>query len=280
MAQINTYSDIQSFVNTIFEDALFVARDNNLMSALVLNFTGQGMAPRKVQQYNQGTAKAIGESDDLTSDAFTPTALSTLTPSEVGLQFFLTDQRLESDPFGARDDAARELGLAIADKIESDLLGDLASLTGGTVGTAGSAMSWSYFFAALSRLRAQKAPRPYYCVLHPYQWHDLATAVTPAGTATNAPEFQNAAMRDFYVQTVAGVQIYVTANVSIDTSDDAIGAMFSREALALDMRRAPRLEPERDASRRGWELNMTAVYAHGVWRPTWGIKIISDATAP
>ena len=43
------------------------------------------------------------------------------------------------------------------------------------------------------------------------------------------------------------------------------------DALALDMRRAPRLEPERDASRRGYELNLSAVYAHGVWRPKFGV---------
>ena len=35
-----------------------------------------------------------------------------------------------------------------------------------------------------------------------------------------------------------------------------------------------RLEPERDASRRGWELNLSTVYAHGVWRPTYGVQMI------
>jgi hypothetical protein len=40
------------------------------------------------------------------------------------------------------------------------------------------------------------------------------------------------------------------------------------------------MEAERDASRRGWELNMTAVYAHGVWRPEWGVCMTFDAAAP
>ena len=51
-------------------------------------------------------------------------------------------------------------------------------------------------------------------------------------------------------------------------------------ALALDVRRAPRVERQRDASRRAEELNLSAVYAHGVWRPKFGVKIISDASIP
>jgi len=46
------------------------------------------------------------------------------------------------------------------------------------------------------------------------------------------------------------------------------------------MRRALRLEDERDASRRGIELNMTAVYAYGVWRPAMGITGLFDASTP
>lgn len=78
---------------------------------------------------------------------------------------------------------------------------------------------------------------------------------------------------------IYGVDVFVTSNIPV-TSNNARGLMFSREALALDVRRAPRLEPERDASRRGWELVMSAVYAHGTWRPEWGVQIFTDATTP
>ena len=27
-------------------------------------------------------------------------------------------------------------------------------------------------------------------------------------------------------------------------------------------------------------LNMSMLYAHGVWRPTWGVQIIADAQTP
>lgn len=282
MAANNTYSDISSFVNSIYEDALAAAREMNIMTNLVRVFDDRtGMAPRKIQQYGTATINSIAETDDLASQAYTPVALSTLTPAEAGGQYLLTDQRLETDPFGVREDAALELGAAMADKFETDLVGTFSSLTGGTVGAAGTIITWGHFFAMRSQLKVRKAPPPYTFVCHDYQWHILAKAVTPAaGAQTNAPNFQDDVMRRWYVGTVAGVDIFTTSHTPVNSLDDAYAAMFSRDAIALDLRRRPRLEPERDASRRAWELNMTAVYAFGVWRPLFGIQGIFDASTP
>jgi len=41
-----------------------------------------------------------------------------------------------------------------------------------------------------------------------------------------------------------------------------------------------RIEPERDASLRGFELNASSVFAYGVWRPQYGIAINTAGTAP
>lgn len=60
----------------------------------------------------------------------------------------------------------------------------------------------------------------------------------------------------------------------------ATGAIFNREAIALDLRRPMRIEPERDASMRQSELNTTMVYAVGQWRTEWGVQIRTKATAP
>lgn len=279
---INGISQISTYIQNIYEDAVFVARDNNVMTALVTTFSDRGDEdPRTLSQHSQVTVNTIGDTDDLASQAFTPSVLATLTPAEVGAQYFLDDRRIASDPFGVRNAASSELGMGIAQKYETDLISNFSSFTGGTLGAAGSAMTWGYFFAAESILRAQKAPFPYYAVLNPYQWHNLAKAASVAGaTVLNAPQFQNDIMANFYVGSVGAVNVFVTSNVVPDGSDDAVAGMFSRAAIALDNRRPPRLEPERDASRRGWELNMTAVYAHGVWRAQFGVQITADASAP
>ena len=139
-------------------------------------------------------------------------------------------------------------------------------------------MSWANFFAAITKMRRAIAPRPWVCVLTPEQWHCLGTAIAPGVTVTNSPFIQDEFIRQFFVGAVSGVDIYTTANIATGTS--VFGAMFSQNAMALDMRRPFRIEPERDASRRGIELNASSVYAYGTWRPQYGIAINTAGTAP
>lgn len=76
------------------------------------------------------------------------------------------------------------------------------------------------------------------------------------------------------------VDIYTSTNCTTSGGTAAYAAMFTRDALALDIRQAMKIEPERDASRRGWELNVTAEFAHGIWRPTFGVQGIFDNSLP
>ena len=283
MASLNPSSNISSFINTVFEAAILVARDNNVMSGLVRPFNDRtGVAVRQNSQYGGATVNSIGETDDLVGQAFTPSSIATLTPAEVGAQYFMTDTRIESDPFSVRNDAAQDLGLAMATKIETDLIGNFTSFTAGTVGAAGSTMTWAHVFNMEAILRYNKAPYPYSLVLHPYQWNDLAKVASVAhSTSTNAaPSLLEAVNSMYFVRQVGGVYIFVSANIPTITGNDAYAGMFSRDALALDMRRQPRIEPERDASRRGWELNLSAVYGHGIWRPTFGVAGLFAVDTP
>lgn len=282
MAELNTAANVAAFVQTVYEDAMLVVRENALATSLVTVYNDRsGTAARTRSDYGTATIQSIGETDDMTSQAFTPVVGNSLTPAEAGAQFFVTDLRVETDPFPVRSDAAIELGMAVADKIDVDVFSNFSSLTGGTVGTSGSVITWNYFNAMLARLVAQKAPRPYVFVCHPYQWHWLSKAASVASAVrTNAPEYlMESVARNYFVANYAGVDIFVTSNVPL-SGTDAYAAMFSRPALAFDNRRSPRLEPERDASRRGWELNLTTVYAHGVWKATYGIQGIFNASAP
>lgn len=283
MASLNPESDISGFVNTIWEQAILVARDNNVMTSLVRVFNDRtGLAVRSNQQYGGATMNQVAETDDLVGQAFTPSAIATLTPVEFGAQYFLTDSRIESDPFAVRNDAAQDLGQAMATKIETSLMSDFyGDMTGGTVGASGSLLTWLYVLAMQAQLKARLAPLPYYFVCSPYQWYQLTKAASLAGSATNAPLSMLETFKDnpYYVGTNYGINFFVSGNVETATNDSYTG-MWSRDALALDIRRPPRLEVERDASRRGYELNMTCVFAHGVWRPLFGIAGIFVNTAP
>ncbi len=284
MAQINTWSDISSIANAVQEDAYLVIRETAIMKNFVTVFSDlSGGNQRKSYEYNSVTAATINEADDLNSSAFTPSAGQTLTPAEIGAQFFITDLRAQSEaPESVLTDAARELGFAAADKINNDIAGDMASLTGGTIGAAGSVITWGYVAAAIAQARnaSKSLAVPLNCVIHGYQAAVLAKSASIAG-ATVASAVADGISRSGITQafTFLGVPIYQVF-VSPDSNTDFTGGVFPKTALAFDVRRDIRVEGQRDASRRGIELNMSAVYAHGVWRPALGVKMIFDAAAP
>lgn len=285
---INLFSDLGAIAQTVQDDAIFIVREAALMPNLVNVLTDMsGGNTRTGYKYNSVTADDVGEGDDLVSKSFVPSADQVLTPSEVAAQVFINDLRAESEaPESILNDAAQELGFAAVQKLETDLIGEMANLTAGTIGAAGTAITWGYVAAAIAQARNanKNAAKPLSAVIHGYQWAVLAKSASVAGaTVAVAPSFQDEMTRragaSVKVADFMGVPIYQVF-ADADSGVDFTGGVFPREAIALDWRRMIRVRPQRDESRRGVELNMSAVYAHGVWRPDRGIKMIFDAAAP
>lgn len=282
---MNFWSDVSSIANSVLENALFAIHDTALMPSLItVRGDMTGMNSRKLYAYNSGSMKQLAEADDLMSDAFTPSLLGTLTPYEYGEQFFITDSRADSDaPEDIIRDASSELGFAAAAKIESDLVGDLASLTGGTIGASGTAITWGYMAAAIAVARnaSKSTTVPLVAVIHGYQAAVLAKSASVAGaTAGIAPGVQDDITKNGITRafTFMGVPIYQSF---VDpTSSNFTGGVFPRSALMIDWRKPFTVRPQRDESRRGLELNFVGTYAHGVYRAALGVQTIFAATAP
>ena len=271
-----------NWVDTMFEKTNTVFRANNVMGQIVTRFADTtGNHARANSTYNQLSAGSIAEDTDLTSEAeFTTANIATLTPYERGAISFLTDTRRENDPT-VYNDLGNELGQAMADKVESDLLGTFGSLTGGTISTGGgTALTWGHLTAARTVLKSSKVPGPYIAVIHENAWHQLAKVGIPSSTAVNnVPDsLKEAVKSSWYVGQFGDLAIFTTANIAAGTL--VTQGVFNPQAIAIDWRRALRLEPQRDASRRGYELNVTARYAAGIWRPKAGVQLKSDASAP
>lgn len=279
---ISTKGSMNSLFNLIYEDAIFVAREQNIMSNLVTVYSDSGWAQRKINTYPTLTAASVSEGVDYANaQDFTKSNLATLTPGEVISQTILTDVRIETDPQDAVRDAATEMGNAIATKIDTDLVGLFSSFTTDVGPGAGQSATLAKVGVGVSILRNAKVPNPVYVVLHPYCWHDIWVLLgQPAANQALLGELANQALRDFYVGQMLNCNWFTNANISADSSDDAISGIFSPQALAFDIRKAPTLEPERDASLRSWELNMVAGYAYGVRRSTFGVKYTCDVSTP
>ncbi len=284
MTSFVAYSQIKHLIPDIWEAALDFLTYSFVMPQTVKVFTDQtGFQSRDVSDYREGSAPTLlAETDDLTPSLLDRQLLARLTPQEYGKMYFITDRRVETDDdVSIAADAASFLGYELGKYIETSLLGDFTNLTGGSVAGAGSALTWADIYNARARLRASSVPGPYAVVLHEYQWLDLAVATNIAAiTSANPMKFRDDIQSQYYITSIGDLDFYVTGLLSIDGSDDVIGGMYNSNALALDMRRGIRIEPQRDASYRATELNSTVVFAHGVYRASWGVKIVSDATAP
>ena len=275
MAATTTTTLDDLFVNIVAQ-ARFTAEEQSLMRNLVTMYNIDGMAGKTIQVPKYPAISAVGltEGSDMSSTAVSTSSVS-ITVGEVGAQVLLTDMAA----MGAGDPASElgtVLGNAIATKMDQDLIALFDGFSGSLGGTTVE-LTAAYLFQAAATLRANKVTGRIVGVFHPYQTYALKSNLTNTFANPNGGDLQNEAMRNGYVGTIAGIDIFESANVVIDGSGDSKGAIFSSQALALAMKRDFTIETERDASNRAWELNATAIYGVGELDDTYGVEMYFDS---
>jgi len=263
------------FANIILQ-ARFTAEEQSLMAGLITRYDIGNVAGKTIQvpKYPAVAAEALTEGTDMSSSTVSTTGV-TVSVSEVGAQVLLTDMAA----FGAGN-PAQELGTVLGNSIATKMDQDIIALFDGfstSLGSAGTEITAADIFKAAATLRNAKAPGNYVAVLHPYHAYQLSANLTNTFANPNGGDTQNEAMRNGFVGSLAGVDIYQSANVTVDANDDAKSAVFSSEALCIAMKRDFNLETQRDASLRATELNATAVYGVAELDDAYGVEMFFDA---
>ena len=264
------------FANIILQ-ARFTAEEQSLMAGLITRYDIGNVAGKTIQvpKYPSVAAAALTEGTDMSSSTVSTTGV-TVTVAEVGAQVLLTDMAA----FGAGN-PAQELGTVLGNSIATKMDQDIIALFDGfstSIGAAAQEITAADIFKAAATLRNAKAPGQYVAVLHPYHAYQLSANLTNTFANPNGGELQNEAMRNGFVGSIAGVDVYQSANITPDASDDAKGAVFAPEALCIAMKRDFNLETQRDASMRATELNATAVYGVAELDDAYGVEMLFDAS--
>jgi len=275
MAATTTSTLDDLFVNIIAQ-ARFTAEEQSIMRNLVTVYNIEAQAGTTVQvpKYPAIAAADLTEGTDMSSTTVS-TSSASIAVGEVGAQVLLTDMAA----MGAGN-PADELGTVLGNSIATKMDQDLIALFDGfstSLGATTTELTAAYLFQAAATLRANKAVGRLVGVFHPYQTYALKANLTNTFANPNGGDLQNEAMRNGYVGTIAGIDIFESANVTVDGSGDAKGAIFAPEALALAMKKDFAIEPQRDASNRAWELNATAVYGVGELDDSYGVEMYFDA---
>jgi N4-gp56 family major capsid protein len=274
---VTTSSTLDDLFVNIIAQARFTAEEQSLMLGLVTQYNIGNEAGKTIQvpKYPAISAADLTEGTDMSSTTVSTSSVS-VTVGEVGAQVILTDLATMGAGNPA-DELGTVLGNAIATKIDTDLIALFDGFSS-SFGTAGSETSVADLFKAAATLRANKVTGSMAAVVHPYQAYAIKANLTNTFANPNGGDAQNEAMRNGYVGTIAGIDVYESANVTIDGNGDCKGAVFAPEALAIAMKRDFQIAPQRDESLRAWELNATAVYGVGELDDSYGVEVLGDAT--
>ena len=273
----STSSTLSDLFSNIIAAARFTAEEQSLMAGLVTRYDIGNVAGTTIQvpKYPAIAAADLTEGTDMSSTTVSTSSVS-VTVGEVGAQVLLTDMAA----MGAGN-PAQELGTVLGNAIATKMDKDIIALFDGfstSIGAAAQEITAADIFKAAATLRANKAPGDYVAVVHPYQAYQLSANLTNTFANPNGGDIQNEAMRSGFVGSLAGVDIYQSANIAVDGSGDAKACLFAREAMCIAMKRDFNLETERDASNRAFELNATAVYGVGELDDSYGVELLFDAS--
>ena len=255
MAQEATGAVLSELYANIVQSALYTMNEKTIIRPLVRNYDMSGTPglTAQVPIYPSVAAAAVADGTDLANVAFNTTS-KTITASEIGVMVELTDLAAE----GANDDVAaaigRQLGAAMAEKVDTDLAG-LFSGFSSSIGTGDSEITADMIFQAAATLRTNNADQNggYVCLLHPFQAYQLKKQLTNVGAAA-------------------------MSHALSDVGNGALrGAVMSQDALGYMVKRSMRIETERNASKRSLEIVGTMAYGVSELFDSYGIGLVADA---
>jgi N4-gp56 family major capsid protein len=264
----------------IVQAALFTLSEQTVIRPLVRNYdmTGTPGLTAQVPIYPAISAGNLTEGTDITSGTAFDATSAEIVCSEKGALVALSDLSREA----ATDDVAaaigRQLGDAMAKKVDTDLAA-LFSGFSNQVGSGAAEITVQDLFKAAATLRNNNAPGPYVCVLHPYQAYQIKSQLTNAGNTNmvNPSDIGNQALRDGFIGNIAGMQVFESTVVSGDSAGAFVGAAMSQDALGYVVKRNMRIEEQRDASLRSTEIVGSMAYGVKEIFDAYGVGILGDA---
>lgn len=180
-----------------------------------------------------------------------------------------------------QDDIVAFFKNAMMAKLEDDIV-SLFSGFSQTVAGAGTSMSIDHWFEALSYLKTANAPmRDIFAVVSPKQFYGdkglRALILDPdadSGTLGEDLKKKGFVSESFGIKTLVSNEI----DQDVGSDDDAAGAIFAKGAIGLHTKGLINVEPQRDASLRGYELVGTGRWKEVELIDTWGVYMLSDVS--
>lgn len=258
---------------------------------------GDGLTVNWPKFGNAFTRQSLTEGQPINNPQTLVPSSQQFTTSEYGVMALITDKavRVTKEPMWAR--AGRFSGNAMRRGMEGDMLGLFSGLSR-ELGGAGNTFDPRWLAVGKQRLIAASEsgqtepvenPSEINAVIHPFHAHDFLapSGVVGSNIANSAsgfipiPGWTEELVLEYDIKRMWGVTIAQAPLITIDGSDDAIGAIFHKSAfMYVETSDALSSEKDRDITLRANMLVMTEEHGVGEIEDQWGFKITADAAAP
>jgi len=248
----------------------YVGEHNAPCANLIEKFTlAQGDKQITVPKTGQMTADDLVDGQDITSSKDISISTTDLTCNEVGLKVIVTDKLLRQSQPSIFSMVGRQMGDAMARKRDTDIIALFSALNAGTtLGADDQDLTLNMAAACVARsvgnYGGEPLPKPIVAVHHPNAIYYLTKSAAAIGATYYAGilgDLSEELLRNFWKIQVSGVNFFEDGNITkITDYDSAYGAIFSKSAMCIIESQAPRVERERDASLRAWEIVIVSDY--------------------
>ena len=283
MAQTATTGNLENAQRIIISTARYTEEHN----APAMNLIEQFNLPKGSKQV---TVPKVGQMDmsdlvdglDIVDEESIGMTTVDLTAAEVGAKIVITDKLARQSAQNVFSIIGRQLGDGMARKKDKDVLA-LYSGFSTDIGSAGRSMSLANVSATVAYAKGKKFGSQVYIVQHPFAVWDIANTAVTASTTYPVPTGWSAdLLGNFFsgLRPINGVPIFEDGNITIDSSDDAVGVCADKSALAVLKSVDTRTERQRDASLRATEVVITADYGVFELDDSKGVALTLDAGTP
>ena len=283
MAQTATTGNLENAQRIILATARYTEEHNAPAMNLIEQFTlAKGAKQVTVPKIGQMDMSDLVDGQDIVDEEDIGMTTVDLTAAEVGAKIIITDKLARQSAENVFTMIGRQLGDGMARKKDNDVTA-LYSGCGTDIGAAGRAMSLANVSATVAYAKGNKFGSQVYIVQHPFAVWDIANTAVTASTTYPVPHgWSEDLLGNFFsgLRPINGVPIFEDGNISIDSSDDAIGVCCDKTALAVLKSVDTRTERQRDASLRATELVMTSDYGVFELDDSKGVALTLDAATP
>jgi hypothetical protein len=283
MASAAATGNLDSAQRIIISTATYTEEHNapamNLVEQFNLPKGSKQVTVPKVAQMNMSD---LVDGQDIVDEEDIGMTTVDLTAAEVGAKIIITDKLARQSSQNVFSIIGRQLGDGMARKKDKDVLA-LYSGFSTDIGAAGRSMSLANVSAAVAYAKGKAFGSQVYIVHHPFAVWDIANTGASTSATYPIPAGYSADLLDNFfsgLRPLNGVPIFEDGNITIDSSDDAIGVCADRSALAVLKSVDTRQERERDASLRAFEVILTADYGVFELDDSKGVALTLDAGTP